>query len=206
MTKQEALRYFRENIQPYVGTDQTAIRTAWNDWTDSLQKDGQITSRQYETWLGPTPRKTRDEYVLQGNYGHGWEDLTAESSIAEIRQRLREYRENEGGNYRTVKRRVRRDPQSKQGRRRTRRDPRPNINPVCPVGTQVQTLILSQQFFNQREAASWIRRHGFRLNKIDESKNFWRFRQQEPDEFEKDSFRTIRLRPGVEAVIGCPRN
>ena len=78
--------------------------------------------------------------------------------------------------------------------------------PVCPVGTQVQTLILSQQFFNQREASSWIRRHGFCLTKIDESANFWRFRQQNPDAFEKDSFRTIRLRPGVEAVIGCPRN
>ena len=86
------------------------------------------------------------------------------------------------------------------------RDPQPNINPVCPVGTQVQTLILSQQFFNQREASSWIRRHGFRLTKIDESSNFWRFRQQDPNAFEKDSFRTIRLRPGVEAVIGCPRN
>ena len=86
------------------------------------------------------------------------------------------------------------------------RDPQPNINPVCPVGTQVQTLILSQQFFNQREASSWIRRHGFRLTKIDETANFWRFRQQNPDAFEKDSFRTIRLRPGVEAVIGCPRN
>ena len=255
MTKQEALRYFRENIQPHVGPDSTSIRTAWNDWTDSLQRDGQITMRQYETWLGPRTRKTSDSYVLQGNYGHGWEDLTAENTLAEIRQRRKEYRENEGGEYRITKRRLQafgRDPQPKRGsmqraridrrgtakprsrivgrfpegqcigpfstppggyeyreskpRRRTGRDPQPNINPVCPVGTQVQTLILSQQFFNQREAASWIRRHGFRLNKIDESKNFWRFRQQEPDEFEKDSFRTIRLRPGVEAVIGCPRN
>ena len=85
------------------------------------------------------------------------------------------------------------------------RDPQPNINPVCPVGTQVQSVILSQQFFNQREAASWIRRNGFRLSKIDESANFWRFRQQPPSQFEEGTFRTIRLRPGVEAVIGCPR-
>jgi hypothetical protein len=57
-------------------------------------------------------RKTRDEFVLQGNYGYGngWEDLTAEETRKEIRARLREYRENEGGNYRIVCRRVKIDP------------------------------------------------------------------------------------------------
>ena len=44
-------------------------------------------------------------FVLQGTYGHGWEDLTAEETRAEIRQRLKEYRENEGGNYRIVRKR-----------------------------------------------------------------------------------------------------
>ena len=270
MTKQEALRYFRENIQPYVGSDPTSIRTAWNDWTDSLQKDGQITQRQYETWLGPRTRKTSDTYVLQGNYGHGWEDLTAENTLAEIRQRRKEYRENEGGEYRITKRRLHlfgRDPQqpkAKRGsiqraridrkgtakprsrivgrfpkdqcigpfstppggyeyreskpRRKTRRDPQPNTpasrgprnsGPVapqarCPVGTQVQSVILSKNFFNQREAKSWISRNDFRISKVDETVNSWRFRQQPPDWFEKRTFRTIRLRPGVTAVIGCP--
>lgn len=46
-------------------------------------------------------------HVLQGNYGygHGWEDLTAEESRREILKRLREYRANEGGNYRIIQRR-----------------------------------------------------------------------------------------------------
>lgn len=46
-------------------------------------------------------------WVLQGNYGygHGWEDLTAEESWREIRDRRREYVENEGGSYRIIKRR-----------------------------------------------------------------------------------------------------
>lgn len=53
-------------------------------------------------------RTTTDEYTLQGNYGYGdgWEDLTSEDSRKEIRERLKEYRENEGGNYRIIKRRV----------------------------------------------------------------------------------------------------
>ncbi len=44
-------------------------------------------------------RKTRDIFTLQGNYGppHGWEDLTAEETRSEIKERAKEYRENEPG-------------------------------------------------------------------------------------------------------------
>lgn len=59
-------------------------------------------------------RATKYEYlwVLQGNYGygHGWEDLTAEETWREIRNRRREYVENEGGSYRIIKRRELREP------------------------------------------------------------------------------------------------
>ena len=53
-------------------------------------------------------RKTRDEWQLQGNYGYGdgWECLCAEDSRKDAICRLREYRENEGGNYRVVCKRV----------------------------------------------------------------------------------------------------
>lgn len=53
------------------------------------------------------PTKYLYLHVLQGDYGHGhgWEDLTAEESYSEIRARLKEYRENEGGTYRLIKRR-----------------------------------------------------------------------------------------------------
>ncbi len=49
--------------------------------------------------------------VLQGRYGsrYGWEDLAASVSYPEVRQNLREYRANEGGNYRIVRRRVLRE-------------------------------------------------------------------------------------------------
>ena len=43
--------------------------------------------------------------VLQGNYGFGFEDLT-QGTHKECRQHLKEYRGNEGGNYRIIKRRV----------------------------------------------------------------------------------------------------
>lgn len=55
-------------------------------------------------------RKTEDEFTLQGNYGQGWEDLTSEKSRKDILRRKREYEENEGGNYRTIVRKVKKNP------------------------------------------------------------------------------------------------
>jgi hypothetical protein len=55
-------------------------------------------------------RKTQDEYILLGNYGygHGYEELTAESSRIEIRQRLKEYKENDSYalDFKIIKKRV----------------------------------------------------------------------------------------------------
>ncbi len=44
-------------------------------------------------------RKTRDYWAVEGNYGYGdgWEEVTAEETWKEIKDRLREYRENERG-------------------------------------------------------------------------------------------------------------
>lgn len=54
-------------------------------------------------------KKNKYQYlhVLQGNYGygHGWEDLCASEDYREIKANLKEYRENEGGSYRIIKRR-----------------------------------------------------------------------------------------------------
>lgn len=45
-------------------------------------------------------------WVLQGNYGHGWEDLCAAETWREIKENRKEYRENEPGTpLRTIKRR-----------------------------------------------------------------------------------------------------
>lgn len=215
MTKQEALRYFRENIQPYAGNDPTSIRTAWNYWTDSLQKDGQITQRQYDTWLGPRTRKTRRD--PQPKKGSRRKARIDRKGTAKPRSRIvGRFPEGQcigpqsappgGYEYRESKPRRRQRDQSKSRRPGLRRDgPGPaRRQPGCPTGTQVQSVILSQQFFSLREAEDWILSHDFRVSKIDESRNFWRFRQQPPTWFKKGTFRTIRLRPGVEAIVGCP--
>lgn len=42
-------------------------------------------------------RKTRVIWDVQGDYGRGWETVTAEERFHEARERIREYRENEPG-------------------------------------------------------------------------------------------------------------
>lgn len=41
-------------IYSYYGKlDLVAVRTAWNDWTDTLYKSGDINKLQYENWVNP---------------------------------------------------------------------------------------------------------------------------------------------------------
>lgn len=42
-------------------------------------------------------RKTKDVWVVEGDYGYGYEYLTASEDRAEARDDLRAYRENERG-------------------------------------------------------------------------------------------------------------
>ena len=52
-------------------------------------------------------RKTFDEFQIQGNYGYGFEEVVSEATLAEAKQRLKEYRVNERGiSFRIVKKRI----------------------------------------------------------------------------------------------------
>jgi len=39
-------------------------------------------------------RKTKDTYILLANYGQGWEEETEETTYKELKERLKEYRQN----------------------------------------------------------------------------------------------------------------
>lgn len=54
MTKVEVKARFDADVKPYINSqDKVALRTAWNDFVDTLQKDGQITEHQANTWRNP---------------------------------------------------------------------------------------------------------------------------------------------------------
>ena len=75
----------------------------------------------------------------------------------------------------------------------------------CHVGTKVQTLIFSKDHFTEAQAKEWAKEHDFNYGYIDEKENTYRIRQEEPDDFEEGSMRTITIKEGVQSVIGCPK-
>lgn len=55
-------------------------------------------------------RKTVDEYEIQGNYGSGWEAVTAEENRKAAREQLKCYNENERQYpHRIVKKRIKKE-------------------------------------------------------------------------------------------------
>ncbi|HUS48819.1 MAG TPA: hypothetical protein VMZ91_01530 [Candidatus Paceibacterota bacterium] len=47
------------------------------------------------------------DFIIQGNYGHGWEDVNTEDNYSDARRSLREYDENERGySHRKIIRRI----------------------------------------------------------------------------------------------------
>lgn len=80
-----------------------------------------------------------------------------------------------------------------------------NKSPKCPRGMKVQSLLFAKEGFTKAQAKRWVKEHGYTQTYIDEKENTLRVRQEEPSSFLKTSFRVISFRPGVKAVIACPR-
>jgi DNA-binding sugar fermentation-stimulating protein len=51
-------------------------------------------------------RKTRDEYEIQMHTSEGWECVNTETTSRDARRSIKEYRENQPGSYKIVKKRV----------------------------------------------------------------------------------------------------
>lgn len=51
MTKKQAIAIFKVHYMPYLDkTDRHLISYEWGIFTDMLCKNGEITTKQYETW------------------------------------------------------------------------------------------------------------------------------------------------------------
>jgi hypothetical protein len=72
--------------------------------------------------------------------------------------------------------------------------------------SEIQSLIFDKRLFDERKARTWINRHRFIDKEIDATNASFRFRQRDPNKFDRSSFRTITLTDGVKAVIGWPKS
>lgn len=90
-----------DKVFSYVGKRETIKEAVDRVRLELINHDG-YSSQIAVTWP-KGQRVTETVYEVHGQYSHGWEMLTAESTRKEARQRLKEYAANEGGNYRIVK-------------------------------------------------------------------------------------------------------
>jgi signal peptide peptidase SppA len=64
-------------------------------------------------------------------------------------------------------------------------------------GFKAQTLIAPKKKWESLDAArNWAKEHGYRVDKVDDTANAWRFRQRDPNDFRQ--LRTICINPGRE--------
>lgn len=87
---------------------------------------------------------------------------------------------------------------------------------LCPTGqcearfavpTRVQSLLVDRAIFPQAvDAVRWAKRHGFQATMgAERTDRNWRIRQEDPALFDRDTFRTIPFREGVQAIIASPK-
>lgn len=62
--------------------------------------------------------------------------------------------------------------------------------------------MFKKQYWTLPRAKSWLKKHGYDHTGVDETDKYYRFRQIDPSEFKRSSFRTIELKPSVKAVVG----
>lgn len=75
-----------------------------------------------------------------------------------------------------------------------------------PRGLKVQSLVFDKREFTPTQARAWARQHGFRAPPSDTTPNTVRLRQSDPRYFHRNTYRMIRIAPGVQAAVALPKS
>lgn len=81
----------------------------------------------------------------------------------------------------------------------------PTSKKRLPKGLEIQSLAFDNRKFTPSQARSWAASHGFRAPATDQTENRIRLRQRAPGSFSKETFRTVTLAPGVQAIVARPK-
>ena len=63
----------------------------------------------------------------------------------------------------------------------------------------VQSVLFPIDTFTKTQAKKWLKDHGYKYSKVDETEYYYRFRQMEPNDTYR--YRTYRLPNGVRFVL-----
>ncbi len=72
-------------------------------------------------------------------------------------------------------------------------------------GSKVQSVLIRKDGLSKKEAKNWLKQHGYKCKKIDETETFYRFRQLDPKGFRKGTFRTQKFNDNVQVIVGVPK-
>ena len=71
---------------------------------------------------------------------------------------------------------------------------------------KTQSVLLDKDYFSKSQAKAWIRKHDFKQafygKDVEETENFYRFRQMAPSRFKKGKYVTKEISDGVKLVLG----
>lgn len=62
----------------------------------------------------------------------------------------------------------------------------------------IQSIIFNRKYWNITDAIKWLIKHKYKVIKIDITKNYYRFRQNEPNK--KNKYYTISLKNNVKLI------
>ena len=70
---------------------------------------------------------------------------------------------------------------------------------------KIQSILLNTSKFSLKSAVQYLFDHGFKIIKVDQTKNYYRFRQHDPKQLKKHGYnvmRTIKIIPGeIEYIV-----
>lgn len=69
----------------------------------------------------------------------------------------------------------------------------------------VQSVLFSKKSNQKSDARKWLRDHGFESLNLEETENFYRSRQKNPNKFDPDSFVTKEIKPGVKYIFALEK-
>ena len=69
------------------------------------------------------------------------------------------------------------------------------------LNMDVQSVLISRKYLSEKKAKEWIVKNGYKLKKIDITKNLYRFRQKPPSHFDERTFRINVIKGGDDRKI-----
>ena len=66
--------------------------------------------------------------------------------------------------------------------------------------SEVQSIIFKKNKMNPQQCVEWLYDHGFKYNKIDEKKHYYRFRQTNPKRY--THYTTKEIDKNIKFIIG----